>query len=430
MHFIPKEISPERALFWGDNLLIMEQLLNEGYKGKFDLIYFDGPFNSGRIFSMPSDKLKTNLINAWDEFRGMQHFLDSELFQQDYLKRIRLAKELLSETGLFVFQIYQKEGHYLKVMLDQVFGKDHFLAEIIWKINDQPLPYNSQFGLSHECLFVYSRTNHYFKKDDMFLSSVWDDVGIYETLGDEDTLYPSQKPEKLMERIIEMTTEEKALVGDFYCGSGSFVAVAEKLNRRWMASDSSQHAIHVTKNRLAKLGTTINVHNLVECFDKSLVQGDSYSKHTNIPFSLIELEGLIEEMRDQVKIVNAILFSNDIDLIPDNRIIFNHIMPLINEDGISESKLKLVRRPKLVVGSNGVELEIYSPHEWILYNIQHIELDHKKYSFDWPLLQERVQKTKSLIGDQWISDMEQHHGHLIIKDVFGHYYTTTSTSIL
>jgi adenine specific DNA methylase Mod len=162
LHFTPGELSPNRALFWGDNLLIMEQLLRDGYKGKFDLIYFDGPFNSGRIFSMPNEKLGVNLINPWDELKGIAHYLNSELFLDDYLKRIRLAKELLSDTGMFVLQIYQKEGHYLKVMLDQEFGRDHFLAEIIWKIHNDPLPYNSQFGLSHECLFVYSRTTDYF----------------------------------------------------------------------------------------------------------------------------------------------------------------------------------------------------------------------------------------------------------------------------
>jgi adenine specific DNA methylase Mod len=400
----------------------MEQLIKDGYRGKFDLIYFDGPFNSGRIFAMPNEKLGVNLINPWDELRGVRHYLNSELFLQDYLKRIRLAKELLSETGFLVLQIYQKEGHYLKVLLDQEFGRANFLAEIIWKMHDIPRPYHSQFGLSHECLFVYSRTSSYLKKDELFLPSVWDDIGIYETLGDENTFYPSQKPEKLMERIIEMTTEENALVGDFYCGSGSFEIVAERLNRRWMASDSSQYAMKVTQERLAKLGVTVEVYTLVDHYDERLVHGHIYNKQSDVPFSLFELNELSEAMRDQVTVVNAPQFSGDVDLFSKYPVTFNIRMPLINANGISENEVKLVPRPKPVAESDGIHLDITDPLEWILYNIQHVEHDQNEYLFNWTALQEKVKQINQSLKNNWIADIQYDPDYTVIKDVFGTYY--------
>lgn len=425
MHVVPKELSPERVLFRGDNLYIMEQLVKDGYKGKFDLIYFDGPFNSGMIFSMPNDKLGVNLINPWDELAGVRHYLDSQLFMKDYLKRIQLARELLSETGLFVLQIYQKEGHYVKVMLDQEFGRHNFLAEIIWKMENNPRPFHSQFGLSHECLFVYSQTNNYLKKDGLLVPSVWDDIGIYETLGDENTFYPSQKPEKLMERIIEMSTEERALIGDFYCGSGSFLIAAEKLNRRWIASDNSQLAIKVTKERLVGIGIAVEEHLVVDHFDNSLVHGDTYNKQSNIPFSLFELNELHTAIGDKVKSINAIKFANDIDLFTDASITFNYTMPLIDDKGISEQEVVLVPRPKPRLGNDGIYLDVQDPYMWILCQIQHVEFDKNtnQYLFDWDVLQLSIQQLIDSIGNQWIDEIQHGAEYTVIKDVFGNYYS-------
>jgi hypothetical protein len=78
---------------------------------------------------------------------------------------------------------------------------------MIWKIIDKPYAYRSKYGLSHESIFFYGKTENYMKQDHLLYPSIWDDVGFYEALGDEDTFYPSQKPQKLMRRILEMTTQ-------------------------------------------------------------------------------------------------------------------------------------------------------------------------------------------------------------------------------
>ncbi|MBP1967879.1 adenine specific DNA methylase Mod [Paenibacillus aceris] len=84
-----------------------------------------------------------------------------------------MARELLSDRGVLVLQISQKEGHYLKVLLDTAFHRDHFICEVIWKITENPYLYHSQFGLSHESLFFYRRTALFMKNDEQIIPSIW-----------------------------------------------------------------------------------------------------------------------------------------------------------------------------------------------------------------------------------------------------------------
>ncbi len=168
MKFQP-EVSKENGLFYGDNLYIMQGLMNVGYKEKFDMIYFDGPFNSGWIFSVFKKELNEHIIDPWNEAATIRNFYNSDIYRSNYRERIKVAKELLNEKGILVFHTSQKEGHYLKVVLDEVFGSNHFLGEVIWKFADVPSYKTSQFGLNHESLFFYAKTDNYFKKGGHFL---------------------------------------------------------------------------------------------------------------------------------------------------------------------------------------------------------------------------------------------------------------------
>ncbi|NQX64571.1 site-specific DNA-methyltransferase [Paenibacillus alba] len=362
-------------LYHGDNFDIMKKLIDEGYAGSFDMIYLDGPFNSGRIFTRKIRGTNVELVDPWHELKSIQLYDRPELYLDDYHKRIELARELLSTSGVLVLQISQKEGHYLKVLLDAIFGREHFLCEVIWKMAEKPYPLRDQFGLSHESLFFYAKTDNYMKHNRLLFPSIWDDVGFYEELGEEDTFYPSQKPQKLMRRILEATTKRGDLIGDFYCGSGSMPFMAQAMGRRWIASDTSWQAVEVTKERLYGIGVRPHIFR---------IKG-------NLP---ADMEGCWE-------------------------------VPYINEDGIHESQKVRIPLPTLVFQDNRFVLEHEDWRTWCLYNVLHVTLREGKHMFEWDRIQERIDELLSLPKETYM--LESHRGKdgdIRINDIFGcdYYY--------
>lgn len=422
--FEPNEIK-ENSLFYGDNLYIMQGLINIGYKEKFDMIYFDGPFNSGWVFSVFNKRLDERIIDPWNEAATIKNFYHSDIYRSNYRERIAAARELLNEKGILVFHTSQKEGHYLKVILDEIFGPNRFLGEVVWKFADNAVYKKSQFGLNHESLFFYAKTDHYFKKKDVSYSSVWDDVGQYEHLGEEDTFYATQKPEKLMERILEMTTSEGDLVGDFYCGSGSLSFTAEKMNRRWLASDNSRLAIQTTASRIGTLGVDVTVHQLVEEFNRTYLQGSEYTKKTKIPFSLNELQGLKNELGNTPVTVQAYEYTPEIDLLENQHITFQLIMPSITSEGIDAAAPAIVPRPVPLVTESGCELIIDNPLNWILYHIDHGEIEENQYVFDFAALQQRAHNVDLKVAGNWIDRMKEYSDYYLLTDIFGYIYKVT-----
>jgi DNA modification methylase len=359
------------TIYHGDNIDIMKKLIDEGFAESFDMIYFDGPFNSGRIFSMPIPGTSVELVNPWHELKSMQHYEKPELYLDDYKKRIELARELLSDSGVLVLQISQKEGHYLKVLLDSVFGRKNFICEMIWKIIDKPYAYRSQYGLSHESIFFYGKTENYTKQDCLLYPSIWDDVGFYEALGDEDTFYPSQKPQKLMRRILEMTTQTGSLVGDFYCGSGSMAFTAESMGRSWIASDTSVHAVEVTRCRLSTIGAQPIVLNTNETES----DGERY-----------------------------------------------WMVPLINENGFHDSQTVQIPLPTLVVNNEDFMLDHVDWRTWALYNVPHVKMLNGVHVFDWNIVQEQVDALLSLPKEMYVQEYHHETNRIRIKDIFGFCY--------
>jgi adenine specific DNA methylase Mod len=341
MKFQPK-LSANSGLFYGDNLYIMQELVNVGFADKFDMIYFDGPFNSGSFFQKFNKDIEEEIVDPWNEATTVRDFFYPDIYRSNYGKRMEVAKKLLNENGILVFHTSQKEGHYLKVILDSVFGPSNFLGEVIWKFSDVPLYKKSQFGLNHETLFFYSKTNNYFKAEQFSFSSIWDDIGKYDNLGDENTFYATQKPEKLIERILNMTTEENALVGDFFCGSGTLPFVAEKMNRKWIASDNSRIAIQTTLSRMAEIDVEVTLHQLVEDFTLSYLHGNEYTKNTDIPFSLNELQGLKSALNNRPVTINAYGYTSEIDLINNDNFKFQFVMPSLDCNGITKKERKIL----------------------------------------------------------------------------------------
>ena len=291
-------------LIWGDNKYIMSSLLPE-FAGKINLIYIDPPFATGADFSIkmkigdlewtkePSVIEEKAYRDTWG--KGLDSYL------QMMYERLVLMRELLAENGSIYVHLDERVGHYIKIILDEIFGKDCFINEIIWKYTRR-LGAEKKFPSKHDIILLYGKTPNPFirplfkkfqelnlnEKDKILrwyknideegrryqivrnfkgetrkiylneneclqIDDVWDDIeppNIFGTARKEWLDFPTQKPEALLERIIKASSNEGDLVADFFCGSGTTLAVAEKLGRRWIGADLSKFAIHTTRKRL------------------------------------------------------------------------------------------------------------------------------------------------------------------------------------
>jgi len=292
-------------LIWGDKKYVLSSLLPE-FAGKVNLIYIDPPFDTGANFSFnatipdnpetPKDEttefLKTASILEQKAYRdtwgkGLTSYL------QWFYETIIMLRELLDENGSVYVHLDWHIGHYAKAILDEVFGYDNFQREIIWDIRVLSgfKTKANNWIRGHDTLFFYSKSkNIVFNKqttehrpeyiarfnrvdkngrkyfdgrggkrylDDTIkkgksIGDVWDDIMSFQQIPTalERVNYATQKPETLLDRIIMASSNEGDLVLDCFAGSGTTAAVAEKLNRRWIACDLGRFAIHTTRKRL------------------------------------------------------------------------------------------------------------------------------------------------------------------------------------
>lgn len=273
-------------LIWGDNKYIMSSLLNE-FAGKINLIYIDPPFATGADFSYsveiqdeevvkePSMIEEVAYRDTWG--KGMDSYL------QMMFERLTIMHQLLSETGSIFVHLDYHVYHYLKIILDGLFGKQNLINEIIWTYHGPGSPGQRKFTRKHDAILWYCKTDKYtFNGDDVRIPYHETTAGKFESEGTgfkgkpadlskgkipEDWWYfpivarirteilgfPTQKPQALLERIIKVASNKDDLVGDFFCGSGTTGAVAEKLGRHWVMTDLSRFAIQTTRKRLLQI---------------------------------------------------------------------------------------------------------------------------------------------------------------------------------
>jgi len=253
-----------------DNLAWMQGLPAAGC----DLIYVDPPFMS----NVPrSTQAGGRFDDRWPggigEYLG---FLEPRVVEM---------RRLLSERGTLYVHVDPRTSHYVKVALDRVFGDAHFLNEVIWSYRTGGRS-KQWFARKHDVLLVYAkqRGQHvfnvqrcgdfrtdglmrdeagrsykqtkngrlYFHPDGPAMTDVWD-VPFLSTVARERTGYPTQKPEALLERVVRASSDPGDVVADMFCGSGTTLAVAERLGRRWLGCDISAEAVTVARQRLAGL---------------------------------------------------------------------------------------------------------------------------------------------------------------------------------
>lgn len=330
-------------LIWGDKKYVLPSLLPE-FAGKVDLIYIDPPFATGANFAFTAQVGETDFIKQ-------PNIIETKAYRDTWQKGIESyipwlyegllqLTELLAPTGLMFVHVGQNLSHYVRAILDELFGTDNFKNQVIWKRTFSHGNFGQgakHLGPLHDVIFIYSRSdshkwNHIFTEydkdyidkfyknvdpgtgrryqlitctapggakkgnpyyeflgikrywsfskenmqklyeageivqtkpgavprrkrylDDMKgrpLQDLWMDISPVQGQAIEFTGYNTQKPEKLIRRILEIASLENDLVLDCFCGSGTTAAVAEKLGRRWIACDLGRFAIHTTRKRL------------------------------------------------------------------------------------------------------------------------------------------------------------------------------------
>lgn len=282
---------PISQFFQGDNLYAMERLLKNGFKGKIDLIYIDPPFmtrsnQEGRI--VINDGEKDHVIeqvayeDSWKE--GIVSYLNM------LCPRIYLMKELLSERGTLYIHLDYRTVHYVKVVLDCIFGEEHFLNEIIWAYKSGGVS-QRYYSRKHDTILVYTKTKDYIfnpQKEKSYnrefkpykfkgVKEYQDELGWYTLVNLKDVWqidmvgrtsgervgYATQKPEKLLERIILTSSDENSIVADFFAGSGTTGIVAEMLNRRWILADNSMLSGVTVQKRMIEKAIAFNVYKAI-----------------------------------------------------------------------------------------------------------------------------------------------------------------------
>jgi adenine-specific DNA-methyltransferase len=292
---------PDRnRLIWGDNKLVMGSLLRD-YAGQIKVIYLDPPFDTGDDFTYQipigdgSIEKAPSILeeHAYRDTWGAGH----ESYLSIMFARLVLMHDLLSETGTIYLRCDWRVNALLRLVLDEIFGADAFVNEIVWHYFGFKRKTARNFPRKHDTILVYAKGGHpdrtwnvqykphrpeyvaRFKKDSEgrlyrddvnptgggrrviyldevpgdIVDSVWDDIPPVNPAGAERWGYATQKPEALLARIIEASTDDGDLVADFFVGSGTTAAVAEKLGRRWIACDLGRFAIHTTRKRLLNI---------------------------------------------------------------------------------------------------------------------------------------------------------------------------------
>ncbi len=282
----------KNKLIWGDNLLVMGSLLKK-FAGKIDLIYIDPPFATGADFSFTApigepgeDVFKEQTIiedKAYRDTWGPK----GERYPEWIYERLILCQELLSASGSIYIHLDPTVVHMVKVMLDGVFGQSGeksnnpgFRNEIIWCYSGGGIP-KREFPRKHDVILWYTKRSEWtfntqyrpysegtvqrgrtavkgpnakLRVEGTPVNDWWPDVKRIASPTDSEKLYfDTQKSEDLLERILKTGSNPADLVADFFCGSGTTCAVAEKLGRRWIGCDLSRWAIHTTRKRLLEI---------------------------------------------------------------------------------------------------------------------------------------------------------------------------------
>ncbi len=273
-------------LIWGDNKLILSSLKNGAMReeieknGGIKLIYIDPPFDVGADFSMDieiGDDTFTKRPNVLEELAYRDTWgKGADSFISMIYERLIIMRDLLADDGSIYVHCDWRVSGFVRLIVDEIFGKENFLNEVVWTYATGGAS-KDFYARKHDTIFFYKKTGNYIfnpeavkqKRTEKSLqraknpqgarisvdnelklpTDVWD-VQALNPMATERLDYPTQKPEGLLEKIILASSNENDIVADFFIGSGTTLAVAEKLNRKWIGTDLGKFAVHTTRKRL------------------------------------------------------------------------------------------------------------------------------------------------------------------------------------
>jgi adenine-specific DNA-methyltransferase len=295
---------------------------------KVDLVYIDPPFASGanyakKIYIRKNPQLVTKLEEAEEqlkiskqkaeegaqldnsELQSLEEVMYGDIWQkEDYLnwiyERLLAIKEVMSDTGSIYVHLDYKIGHYVKIIMDEIFGEENFLNEIVWCYTG-PTNQKNNYPRKHDSIYFFSKTSQYsfyadqarvpFKKstksggktaltgrasdsklDELdkigkVIEDWWIDIPDLGKVHSEDRGYITQKPESLLERIIKASSNKNMMVADFFGGSGVTAAVAHKLGRNFITADVGVNSIQTIRDRLVEAGASFSLLKIKDGID-------------------------------------------------------------------------------------------------------------------------------------------------------------------
>lgn len=286
-------------LIWGDNKLILSSLKNGPLRDEIDkqgglkLIYIDPPFDVGADFSIDieiGDEQLTKKPSILEEIAYRDTWgKGADSFISMIYERLIVMRDLLADDGSIFIHCDWHINHLIRCALDEVFGKDQFCNEIIWYYYNKMQGNINRFASNHDVIFWYSKSSSktfnkqvesrgetvkqikrvwdkntqklvnakgpdgkvlYIETDVRTVDDVWRLSMLQPADKTQNLGYATQKPESLVQRIVQVASNEGDLVADFFGGSGTLAAVAEKTGRKWISTDLGKFAIHTTRKRL------------------------------------------------------------------------------------------------------------------------------------------------------------------------------------
>jgi len=317
----------KNMIVFGDNLQFLktiyenkDPLIKNKIKGKVKLIYIDPPFATDEEFSTTNSGAK-----AYQDKRKSSEFVEF------LRRRLLIAREILADDGSIFVHLDPKKGHYVKLIMDEVFGEGNFLNEVVWHFKTYQGQVKNYFPRKHNIIYWYRKNNHPFfhlqydddyedtvdaerwkkfivngneirgskypKSDSRFIAyydrwvkknkrkpgkddiihkvegyvvdDVWTDIQALDPKDKTEKLgYPTQKPEQLLRRIIESTTKQGDIVLDFFGGSGVTMSVAEKLSRKWITCDLGKLAYFTMQKRILQIQNSKDIENPKKKYEK------------------------------------------------------------------------------------------------------------------------------------------------------------------
>ncbi|MDR0907418.1 MAG: site-specific DNA-methyltransferase, partial [Rikenellaceae bacterium] len=336
----------KNRLIYGDNLLVMQGLLAgdpatglPSMRGMVDFIYIDPPFDSKADYRT---KITLPDISLEQRPTVIEQFAYSDTWKNgtvSYLEmlypRLVLMRELLSERGSIYVHIDWHVGAYVKILLDEIFGKENFRNEIIWSYS-RWANVSSAFQRMHDDILFYSKTTRpifteqrikieekrkrnlvqlvdgkkvsmrdesgnviYREQSDKPVSDFWDETDIWDDVlpvgytAKERLDYATQKSEALLSRIVKASSNKDSIVMDFFGGSGTTAAVAEKLGRKWITTDIGKPAVMVMRKRFIDQGAKPFLYQAIGDYQKEAFESSEFQRVGDLAQIVLGLYGAL-----------------------------------------------------------------------------------------------------------------------------------------